>query len=217
VLTSNDEFDASLVINCAGLHADVVAKKMGASPDLRIIPFRGDFFDLVPESAGLVKALIYPLPDPALPFLGVHLTPTVQGAIRAGPNAILATHREGYSGRDFSFSDVADTLSYAGFWRFSARYVRPGLSELNRSLRKSVFVKSIQKLVPDIQTDDLMPSRSGVRAQAVDRAGRMVDDFRIDESPGAIHVLNAPSPAATSSMMIGKFVASKAELRINAD
>jgi L-2-hydroxyglutarate oxidase len=217
VLTSNDEFDAGLVINCAGLHADVVAKKMGASPDLRIIPFRGDFFDLVPESAGLVKALIYPLPDPALPFLGVHLTPTVQGAIRAGPNAILATQREGYSGRDFSFSDVADTLSYAGFWRFSARYVRPGLSELNRSLRKSVFVKSIQKLVPDIQADDLMPSRSGVRAQAVDRAGRMVDDFRIDESPGAIHVLNAPSPAATSSMMIGKFVASKAELRINAD
>jgi L-2-hydroxyglutarate oxidase len=217
VLTSGHEFEAGLVVNCAGLHADVVAKKMGASPDLRIVPFRGDFFDLVPESAGLVKALIYPVPDPALPFLGVHLTPTVQGAVRAGPNAILATQREGYSGRDFSFSDVADTLSYAGFWRFSARYMRPGLSELNRSLRKSVFVKSIQKLVPDIQADDLMPSRSGVRAQAVDREGRMVDDFRIDESPGAIHVLNAPSPAATSSMMIGKFVASKVELRINAD
>lgn len=217
VVTSKHEFDAGLVINCAGLHADEVARKMGDSPDLRIVPFRGDFFDLVPDSAGLVKALIYPVPNPVLPFLGVHLTPTIDGAVRAGPNAILATHREGYSATDFSFTDVANTLFYAGFWRFSARYIGPGLSELNRSFRKSVFVKSIQKLLPEIRSDDLIASPSGVRAQAIDRKGRMVDDFCIEESPGAIHVLNAPSPAATSSMMIGKYIASKAELRINAD
>ena len=216
VTTTTDEFQAGLTINCAGLHADVVARNMGTESNLRIIPFRGDFFDLVPEKSNLVKALIYPVPDPALPFLGVHLTPTVQGAVRAGPNAILATEREGYLASDFSLRDVANTLSYPGFWLFSARYIRPGLAEINRSLRKNVFVKSIQKLVPSLNTEDLVRSRSGVRAQAVDNKGRMVDDFRIEESPGAIHVLNAPSPAATSSFTIGKFVAAKAEQRINA-
>lgn len=216
VTTSAGSFDASLIINCAGLFADVVAKQMGTDPDLRIIPFRGDFFDLVPARRGLVRALIYPVPDPALPFLGVHLTPTVDGAVRAGPNAILATCREGYLARDFSLSDVADVFGYAGFWKFAARYVRPGIEEINRSLRKRVFVASVQKLVPDIASEDLVRSKSGVRAQAIDRHGRMVDDFRIEESPGAIHVLNAPSPAATSSLMIGKFVAVKADQHISA-
>jgi L-2-hydroxyglutarate oxidase len=216
VTTSTHEFEAGLVINCAGLHADLIARSMGTEPGLRIIPFRGDFFDLTPTAAQLVKALIYPVPDPALPFLGVHLTPTVGGAVRAGPNAILATKREGYLPGDFSAHDVANILSYAGFWRFSLRYLRPGISELNRSLRKDVFVRSVQKLLPAVQSDDLSRSRSGVRAQAIDQHGRMVDDFRIEESPGAIHVLNAPSPAATSSYMIGKYVASKADLRINA-
>ena len=208
---------ARLVINCAGLQADLVAKKMGTDPGLRIIPFRGDFFDLVPSVADYVKALIYPVPDPALPFLGVHLTPTVDGAVRAGPNAILATKREGYLGKDFATRDVFDTLTYPGFWLFSGRYIRPGLSEINRSLRKRVFVRSVQKLVPDLLDEHLVRSPSGVRAQAIDPAGRMVDDFRIEEAPGAIHVLNAPSPAATSSWMIGKHVASIADLRINAD
>jgi L-2-hydroxyglutarate oxidase LhgO len=217
VTTSTAEFEAGLIINCAGLFADVVARKMGTDPGLRIIPFRGDFFDLTAESSNLVRALIYPVPDAALPFLGVHLTPTIDGRVRAGPNAILATRREGYLPGDFSLRDVMDTLTYTGFWRFSARYVRPGLAEINRSLRKSVFVKSVQKLLPAITADDLVPSASGVRAQAVDQKGRMVDDFRIVESPGAIHVLNAPSPAATSSLMIGRYIASKADLRINAD
>ncbi len=217
VTTSAQKFDAGLIINCAGLHADIIARNMGTDPNLRIVPFRGDFYDLSPSSKRLVKSLIYPVPDPVLPFLGVHLTPTVDGAVRAGPNAILATRREGYLASDFSMRDVADTLSYGGFWRFTARYIRPGFAEINRSLRKSVFLKSVQKLVPDIRAQDLIRSRSGVRAQAVDRDGRMIDDFRIEESPGAIHVLNAPSPAATSSLTIGKYVASKADLRINAD
>lgn len=216
VETSGKDFDAGLIINCAGLHADVVARKMGCEPQLRIVPFRGDFFDLVPESAHMVKGLVYPVPDPALPFLGVHLTPTVSGSVRAGPNAILATKREGYLGSDFSARDVSDTLLYGGFWKFTGRYIRPGLTEINRSLRKSVFVSSVQKLLPDVHAKDLVRSRSGVRAQAIDPQGRMVDDFRIEDSPGAIHVLNAPSPAATSSIKIGEFVAAKAAIRINA-
>ena len=217
IRTSNQDFDARLTINCAGLFADVVARRMGTIPTIRIIPFRGDFYDLTPQSAGLVKALIYPVPDPALPFLGVHLTPTTDGRVRAGPNAILATRREGYRPVDFSFREVADTLSYAGFWRFSARYIRPGVTEINRSLRKRVFAKSVQKLLPAVTADDLVPSRSGVRAQAIDSKGRMVDDFCIEESPGTIHVLNAPSPAATSALMIGRHVASQAILRIDAN
>lgn len=217
VRTSKVDFDARLVVNCAGLQADLIARKMNTDPGLRIIPFRGDFFDLVPAAAGLVKALVYPVPDPALPFLGVHLTPTTNGAVRAGPNAILATKREGYLPSDFSFRDVIDTLSYPGFWMFSGRYLRPGIAEINRSLRKSVFVAAVQKLLPGIEANDLVPSPSGVRAQAIDADGHMVEDFRIEESDGVIHVLNAPSPAATSSWMIGKHIAGKAELRINAD
>jgi L-2-hydroxyglutarate oxidase LhgO len=217
VATSKDEYSARLIINCAGLFADVIARDMGTDPGIRIIPFRGDFFDLTPQAAGLVKTLIYPVPDPALPFLGVHITPTVDGRVKAGPNAILATKREGYRATDFSVRDVADALTFGGFWRFSARYARPGVAELNRSLRKVVFVRSVQKLLPALRSQDLTRSRSGVRAQALDRHGRMVDDFRIEESPGAIHVLNAPSPAATSSPIIGKYIASRASLRINAD
>lgn len=216
VQTSQRELDAKLIINCAGLHADSVARDMGIDPGLRIIPFRGDFFDLSARAAQLVKKLIYPVPNPELPFLGVHLTPTITGVVKAGPNAILATKREGYSIRDFSLRDVMDTFSYAGFWRFTARYTKPGLAEINRTLRKRVFTKSVQQLVPEITSEDLIPGKSGVRAQAIDRQGRMVDDFRIEESPGAIHVLNAPSPAATSSIMIGKFVGEKAQIRIDA-
>lgn len=216
VVTTQKEFNARLIINCAGLHADVVARDMGTDPGLRIIPFRGDFFELSKSAAQLVKALIYPVPNPVLPFLGVHLTPTIAGGVKAGPNAILATSREGYLAQDFAVRDVVDTLSYGGFWRFAARYVRPGWAEINRTLRKSVFTRSVQRLVPEISADDLQPARSGVRAQAIDCQGRLVDDFRIEESPGAVHVLNAPSPAATSSLMIGKFIAERAQIRIDA-
>lgn len=217
ITTSGPEFDARLVINCAGLHCDVVAKKMGADPKLRIIPFRGEYYVLDESRSDIVRGLIYPVPDPSLPFLDVHLTPTVSGSIEAGPNAVLATRREGYRRSDFSFSDFWSTLSYPGFWRLAARNIGPGVAEIHRSLRKSVFVRSLNKLVPDIVAADLRPGGAGVRAQAVDRQGRLVDDFRIEDSPGAIHVLNAPSPAATSSLMIGQYVASAAAKRLDND
>ena len=217
VMTSTVDVDAKLVINCAGLQADIVATRMGTRPEVQIIPFRGEYYLLREESRKLVNGLVYPVPDPALPFLDVHLTPRVNGEVEAGPNAVLATKREGYSRKDFSWKDFSETLSYPGFWRLAAKNFRAGASEINRSLRKGVFVKSLQKLVPDITADDLVPGGAGVRAQAVDRQGRLVDDFYMEESPGAIHVLNAPSPAATSSFMIGKHIANKADLRINAD
>ena len=216
VETSRGPIEARLIVNCAGLHADVVAKKAGARPGLRIIPFRGEYYELRGDSRRLVNGLVYPVPDPDLPFLDVHLTPGVDGSMAAGPNAVLATKREGYRGWDFAIEDVVSTLSYGGFWWLVGRYWRPGIAEINRSLRKSVFVKSLQRLVPDIAAGDLVRGATGVRAQAVDRRGRLIDDFRVEESPGAIHVLNAPSPAATSSLMIGKFIANKADIRLNA-
>ncbi len=215
VETTAGAIEARLIINCAGLHADVVAKKTGTKPGLRIIPFRGEYFELRSESRHLVNGLVYPVPNPDLPFLDVHLTPAVDGSVSAGPNAVLATKREGYGWRDVAIADLASTLSYGGFWWLVGRYWKPGLAEINRSLRKSVFVASLQRLVPEITEQDLVPGDSGVRAQAVDGRGRLIDDFCIEESPGAIHVLNAPSPAATSSLMIGKFIANKADLRLS--
>ena len=215
--TTSGVIEARLIINCAGLHADLVAKKMGIRPGLRIIPFRGEYYELRSDSRHLVRGLVYPVPNPKLPFLDVHLTPTVDGLLEAGPNAVLATKREGYSWRDFALKDVASTLSYGGFWWLVGRYWIPGIAEINRSLRKSVFVKSLQRLVPDITEDDLVRGGSGVRAQAVDGRGRLIDDFQIEEAPGAIHVLNAPSPAATSSLMIGRYLANKADQRISTE
>ena len=217
VFTSNGDFTAKLVINCAGLQSDLVARAMGANPDIRIIPFRGEYYMLGERGRQLVNGLVYPTPNPALPFLDVHLTPQVDGSVEAGPNAVLATMREGYTRRDFSAREFGQTLSYPGFWLLAGRHLRAGISEINRSLRKSVFLKSLQELVPDITADDIEPGGAGVRAQAVDRRGNMVDDFYIEEAPGAIHVLNAPSPAATSSFMIGKYIAHKADVRMNAD
>ena len=215
IVTSKDEFNAKLVINCAGLHSDIVARAMGGSPDLQIIPFRGEYFLLREDRRNLVNGLVYPVPDPTLPFLDVHLTPRVTGEVEAGPNAILATKREGYHRSDFSLREFASTLAYRGFWLLAARNLRAGVAEINRSLRKNVFVKSLQRLVPEIERDDLLPGGSGVRAQAVDRRGNLIDDFHIEEAPGAIHVLNAPSPAATSSFMIGRHIANKADVRIS--
>ena len=205
--TTSGELEASSVINCAGLHSDIVAETMGVETGLRIIPFRGEYFKLKKESEYLVKGLIYPVPDPAFPFLGVHLTQTMKGWVEAGPNAVLATKREGYRKRDFSFSEFLRTITYPGFWKMGIREWKTGVWEINRSLRKSVFLDSLQQLVPELTMSDLDGTGSGVRAQAVDSAGKLVDDFRIEESPGAIHVLNAPSPGATSSLVIGEYIA----------
>ena len=208
--TSTGEYECSNTINCAGLHSDLVAETMGVKVDLRIIPFRGEYYKLRKESEFLVKGLIYPVPDPAFPFLGVHLTQTMKGWVEAGPNAVLAAKREGYRKRDFSFSDFVRTITFPGFWKMSVREWKTGLWEINRSLRKGVFLDSLQQLVPELSSDDLAGTGSGVRAQAVDSAGNLIDDFRIEESRGAIHVLNAPSPGATSSLVIGEHIANLA-------
>lgn len=194
------------MINCAGLHADVVASMMGTEPEVRIIPFRGEYYTLTPGSRHLVKALIYPVPNPRFPFLGVHFTRGVHGEVEAGPNAVLAFKREGYRKTDFDFAETFDTLSYPGFWAMTSKFWRIGIAEYRRSLSKSVFLRDLQRLVPEIKDRDLSPGGSGVRAQAVDRKGRLLDDFSIQQSEGAIHVLNAPSPGATSSLSIGEYI-----------
>ena len=200
------EYRARYVINCAGLHADRIARQLGARPELRIIPFRGEYYTLRPERTELVRGLVYPVPNPAFPFLGVHFTRGIDGAVEAGPNAVLATAREGYRKRDLRPRDVIDTVTYGGFWRMAAREWRTGLREVHRSLRKSVFVRDLQRLIPAVRARDLAPGGSGVRAQAVARDGALLDDFAIEQTERAIHVLNAPSPGATSSLMIGSHI-----------
>ena len=205
------------LVNCAGLHSDVVARMMGIDSGLRIIPFRGEYYTLAKKSEYLVKGLIYPVPDPAFPFLGVHFTQTMKGFVEAGPNAVLAMKREGYRKRDISLSDLMGTLGYPGFWRLALREWKTAVWELNRSLRKSVFVKSLQRLIPEVTSDDLEPGGSGVRAQAVAVDGSLADDFRIEQTPNAIHVLNAPSPGATSSLVIGRYIVDLAEQSFSLD
>jgi len=197
------------VVNCAGLHADTVARLMGATPDVQIIPFRGEYYTLRRDQK-LVRSLIYPVPDPEFPFLGVHFTKRIQGDYEAGPNAVLALAREGYRYANVRPDELAGTLAYRGFWAMARRYWRIGAYEVYRSLSKRAFVRDLQKLVPAIQASDLVPGGSGVRAQAVAADGSMVDDFRITETTNAIHVLNAPSPAATASLAIGKHIAALA-------
>jgi L-2-hydroxyglutarate oxidase len=205
--TKSDDYEANNVINCAGLHSDLVAEMMGAEPGVRIIPFRGEYYKLRKDREHLVKGLIYPVPDPAFPFLGVHLTQTMKGWVEAGPNAVLATKREGYRKRDFSPADLFRTVTFPGFWRMSVREWKTGLWEMNRSFRKGVFLKSLRKLVPELNSHDLTTGGSGVRAQAVRRDGTLLDDFAIKQVDGAVHVLNAPSPGATSSLVIGNHIA----------
>lgn len=199
------------LINCAGLHADVVARMMGASGDVHIVPFRGEYYFLKPQRAALVRGLIYPVADPALPFLGVHFTRTIDGRVEAGPNAVLAFAREGYSMRRVSPRDLAAMAAYPGSWGVARRWWRTGVFEVYRSLSKRAFVRSLQKLVPDVRAADVVRGGAGVRAQAVGRDGALVDDFRIVETPQALHVLNAPSPAATASLTIGEYIAGRAE------
>ena len=195
------------LINCGGLFSDDLAQKMpgtvqAADEDVRIIPFRGDYYHLVPERSNLVRGLIYPLPDPLFPFLGVHLTRTIHDEVEAGPNAVLAFAREGYRKTDLSLTDLYKILSYRGFWSLVGRYWKTGLAEFHRSFSKNAFVRALQQLVPEIRDEDLIPGGAGVRAQAVSAAGFLVDDFVIRQTAHAIHVLNAPSPAATASLAI---------------
>ena len=205
--TSKGIVEARWIINCAGLHSDRVAKLAGAKPGARIVPFRGEYYELKPERRGLVRNLIYPVPDPQFPFLGVHFTRMIDGSVHAGPNAVLSLKREGYHRMSFDLRDFLDTISYAGFWRLAAKHARSGLEEMHRSFSKRAFVRSLQKLIPEIREEDLVPGAAGVRAQALRPDGGLVDDFLIVHSPSAIHVCNAPSPAATASLEIGRVVA----------
>ena len=210
VRAGDAEHSARLFVNCAGLHADRVARRLGARTRVQIVPFRGEYYTLRTAREDLVRGLIYPVPDPELPFLGVHFTRNIKGFVEAGPNAVLATAREGYRKRDFDLGDVWEIARYRGFWRVALREWRTGINEVHRSLRKSVFVRDLQRLIPEIESRDLTPGGSGVRAQAVAPDGALLDDFLIERSESALHVLNAPSPGATSSLLIGDRIATMA-------
>lgn len=207
VETSRGEVRTTLLVNCAGLQSDRVARMAGIDPGVRIVPFRGEYYTLRPERASLVRGLIYPVPNPALPFLGVHFTRGIDDVVEAGPNAVLALRREGYRWVDVSLRDILDLAAFPGFWRMARSQWRNGLDEVHRSLSRARFLRSLQTLIPALSDQDIGPGGSGVRAQAVDLQGRLVDDFFIERAPGQIHVLNAPSPAATASLAIGREVA----------
>ena len=198
------------LINCAGLQSDRVARLCGVEPGLTIAPFRGEYYELVPARQHLVRNLIYPVPDPQFPFLGVHFTRMIRGGVEAGPNAVLAFRREGYRVTSFSLRDSAELIAYPGFWRMAARHWKMGFGEMHRSLSKRAFVRALRKLVPELGDEDLHRSGAGVRAQALEPDGSLVDDFRIVEAECMIHVLNAPSPAATASISIGRTIAEMA-------
>ena len=207
--TTAGEFTSRFIVNCAGLQADRVARLAGEEPGVRIVPFRGEYYDLRPQRTNLVRGLIYPVPDPALPFLGVHLSRTVHDDVHAGPNAVFALSREGYSRRDVSATDLVDALRFGGFWKMARRHWRSGAGELRRSFSRRLFLKSIQELLPAVRDDDIVRGGSGVRAQAIDATGKLLDDFHMLRSPRALHVLNAPSPAATASIAIGRAIANQ--------
>jgi L-2-hydroxyglutarate oxidase len=210
VHTTGGEAECRFLINCAGLHSDRVARLCGVRPDLQIVPFRGEYYKLVPGKEHLVKHLIYPVPDPRFPFLGVHFTRMVHGGIEAGPNAVLALSRNGYSWAALSIRDLSETLGYGGFWRMARVYWKTGIGEMRRSLSTAAFVRALNALIPDLTTDDVVRHNAGVRAQAVARDGKLLDDFHIIDEGRMIHVLNAPSPAATASLSIGDTLAGRA-------
>lgn len=205
--TTQGDVEARFVINCAGLFSDRVARSSGSDPGAKIVPFRGEYFELVPDKRHLVKTLIYPVPNPDFPFLGVHFTKMIDGTVHAGPNAVLAFRREGYHKTDFSLRDTAETLTYSGFWKLARKHMSEGWMEMRRSFSKALFVRSLQRLIPEIQSADLVPCKAGVRAQALLPDGKLVDDFLILRERNIIHVCNAPSPAATASLEIGKSIA----------
>ena len=201
---------ARAYIACAGLHSDRVVQLSGSRPDAKIVPFRGEYFELVPERHHLVRGLIYPVPDPRFPFLGVHFTRVIDNGVEAGPNAVLALAREGYRKRDINLRDLAETITYPGFWRLLARHWRTAAGEVFRSLNKQAFVKALATLVPEITENDLVRAPAGVRAQALLPSGYLVDDFLIIEKPRSLHVCNAPSPAATASLAIAEEIVTRA-------
>jgi L-2-hydroxyglutarate oxidase len=206
VETPRGAFAAGSLINCAGLFSDRIARLAGDDPGVMIVPFRGEYYDLIPGRATLVRALIYPVPDPRFPILGVHFTRRISGTVDAGPNAVLALAREGYRHTDVRARDIASALAFPGFWRMARRNWRSGVDEWRRSVSKAAFVRALQRLLPEIQADDLVPGGSGVRAQAITPDGDPVDDFQFVPAGKVLHVLNVPSPAATASLAIGKAV-----------
>ena len=207
VVTDKGSYDTTLVVNCAGLYSDKIAQMTDPKAnDLRIMPFRGEYFELKKERQHLVKNLIYPVPDPNFPFLGVHFTRMIHGGVEAGPNAVLAFRREGYKKMDVNFKELFETLAWPGFQKVALKYWQTGLGEMYRSFSKAAFTKALQELIPEITADDLVPGAAGVRAQACDRSGGLLDDFAIYENAAAINICNAPSPAATSSLAIGNTV-----------
>ncbi len=210
IATDRGVVRAHWLINCGGLHSDQIARSMGLEPQVRIIPFRGEYYFLQSQRRSLVRGLIYPVPDPALPFLGVHFTRTIYGEVEAGPNAVLAFAREGYTMRQVDWDHLADTLAFSGFWKMAGRFWRTGLYEFYRSLSKAAFVRALQKLVPAINEADLVRGGAGVRAQAVDAQGQLLQDFHFVWTARSLHVLNAPSPAATASLAIGQYIARQA-------
>jgi len=207
IATGTEVIRADVLVNCAGLHSDRVAKLAGLTPPVKIVPFRGEYFTLRPESAHLVRGLIYPVPDPTLPFLGVHLTRMLDGSVHAGPNAVLALRREGYRWRDVSAGDLAETARFPGLWRLARKYPRTAVDEVARSLSRRRFARSLARLVPAVGREDLVRAGAGVRAQALRRDGTLVHDFIIETAPNQVHVLNAPSPGATCALEIAKHVA----------
>jgi (S)-2-hydroxyglutarate dehydrogenase len=211
LMTNSGDVRSRNYIACAGLQSDRVVSLSGSRPAARIVPFRGEYFELVPEKEYLVRGLIYPVPDPRFPFLGVHFTRVIDDGVEAGPNAVLALAREGYRKRDINLHDLAETLTYPGFWRLIARHWRTAAGEVFRSLSKRAFAKELATLVPEIRATDLIPAPSGVRAQALSPDGQLVDDFLIVEKERSLHICNAPSPAATASLAIAEEIVGRAE------
>ena len=209
IKSKNNSFSCEFLINCAGLFSDEIARMDGMSPNVRIIPFRGEYYKIRNTKNSILNNMIYPLADPDLPFLGIHLTKTANGDIEAGPNAVLAFSKEGYKWTDINFVDLTKVLTYPGMIKLGKKYLKTGLSEMYRSLNKKVFVKEIQKLINGVSSEDITQIPSGVRAQAVDEEGNLLDDFLFEEGSNSLHVLNSPSPAATASLAIGESIASK--------
>ncbi len=206
VETTQGEIEARLIINCAGLHSDHVRRMSDSKPDLAIVPFRGEYYDLIPSRRKYLNGLLYPVPDPAFPFLGVHLTRRIGGGIEAGPNAVLAFKREGYEKSSFALADIAAYAAFPGFWIMARKHWRMSMGEYHRSWSKAAFVRALQRLMPCLTPDDLVPAPSGVRAQALDLRGNLLDDFHFAYADRVIHVCNVPSPAATASLAIGRCI-----------
>ncbi|NMM48392.1 L-2-hydroxyglutarate oxidase [Marinigracilibium pacificum] len=214
VQTYKGDIETGMIVNCAGLYSDKIARMTGQQLNVKIIPFRGEYFELKPEKHNLVKNLIYPVPDPNFPFLGVHFTRMINGGIEAGPNAVLAFKREGYTKSDIDIPELVESLTWPGFIKVASKYWKTGFGEMYRSFSKSAFTNALQKLMPELQESDLIPGGAGVRAQACDKDGGLIDDFLILETKGVVNVCNAPSPAATSSLAIGNTVADKVVLQL---